>query len=176
MQTVINLSHNGVPDNSFNSLIKKELEALIEPLTQWNDPHAMLAVAKAVEQAGHITGSRLQRVAGGSTKALGLSRDFHRDEADADRYGGDEGDDILPGADQIYSGRDLGSGAPLSLFENAYELILAGFHPLTFPPLYEKMHKIVINVIDACVKSFHIPVSESVEAFIIPGRVSLPLR
>lgn len=172
MQTIVNLSHNGVPDCSFDSLIEKELEALIEPLTQWKDPHAMLTVAKAIEQAGHITGSRLQRLARGSTRALGLGRGFHRDEADENDDDRDDGADLLPGAEKIYSGRDVDSGAPLALFENAYELTLAGFHPLTFPPLYEKMRCIVSSVIDTSVKSYKIPVSESVEAFIIPGMIS----
>jgi RNA-dependent RNA polymerase len=120
-QTIINLAHNGVPDDSFNILVEKELQAIIEPLTNWSDPHATLAIAKAIDQAGHVTGSRLQRLAGGSTRALGLGRDFHRDDDDNDEH--DEANDLSGAEPQIHSGRDIYSGAPQSLFESAYDLI-----------------------------------------------------
>jgi hypothetical protein len=70
MQTVINLSHNDVPNNSFNSLIKKELEALIEPLTQWNDGDAMLSVEKAQRRGD--TKSALAGATQSRTRAEGL--------------------------------------------------------------------------------------------------------
>jgi RNA-dependent RNA polymerase len=38
------------------------------------------------------------------------------------------------------------------------------------------MEKVVTLVIDAFVKTYHIPVSESVEAYIVPGKVSLILH
>ena len=166
MQTITCLSHNGVPDSAFKTLIEKELDAIIQPLTDWDSPNSMLAVAKAIERAGHITGARLSRFAGGSTKALGLGRDFHRDEDDGDRY--DNGD--LFNNTQV-SGRESFSEAPRSVFEFAYELILAGFHPLKLELLYNKMQNIVTYVIDNFVKNLHIPVSESLEAFIIPGSI-----
>lgn len=128
----------------------------------------MLTVAKALSNAGRITGTRLQRLAGGSTKALGLSKDFHLDDdteevddADAKAFEEKELKNL--------SGRDPISGAPISLFESAYELVLAGFHPLTCEPLGDKMHSIVKTVIDDFVESLKIPISESIEAFIIPG-------
>src|ERR1700685_3106397 len=102
----------------------------------------MLAVAKTVERAGHITGMRLQRVASGSTKALGLGRDFHRD-VDGD---GDEDDGIFNNAEpQVFSGHESFSEAPRA---SAYELILAGFHPLKLL----QMQQIVTCVIDNFVK------------------------
>jgi RNA-dependent RNA polymerase len=166
MQTITCLSHNGVPDSAFKALIEKELDAIIQPLTDWDSPSSMLAVAKAIERAGHITGARLSRFAGGSTKALGLGRDFHRDEDDGDQY--DDGDIFN---NTLVSGRESFSEAPRSVFESAYELIIAGFHPLKLKLLYDKMQKIVTYVIDNFVKNLRIPVSESVEAFIIPGKV-----
>jgi RNA-dependent RNA polymerase len=171
-QTINCLSHNGVPDTAFKTLVEKELEAVIQPLTDWDGPGSMLAVAKAIERAGHITGARLQRLAGGSTKALGLSRDFHRDEDDGDRD--DHGDVFQSLESQVSSGRESFSDAPRSAFESAYELLLAGFHPLKLKLLYDKMQKIVSYVVDNFVKNLRIPVSESVEAFIIPGEAQFP--
>ena len=166
MQTITCLAHNGVPDSAFKALIEKELDAIIQPLTDWDNPSSMLTVAKAIERAGHITGARLSRFAGGSTKALGLGKDFHRDEDDSDQY--DDGDIFN---NKTVSGRESFSEAPRSVFESAYELVIAGFHPLKLRLLYDKIQKIVTYVIDNFVKNLHIPVSESVEAFIIPGRV-----
>jgi hypothetical protein len=174
MQTINCLSHNGVPDSAFKALIEQELDAIIQPLTDWEGPSSMLAVAKAVERAGRITGVRLQRVAGGSTKALGLGRDFHRDDDDGDAD--DEGGIFNNAEPQVSSGRELFSEAPRSVFESAYELILAGFHPLKLKLLYDKMQKIVTYVIDNFVKNLRIPVSESVEAYIVPGRAQPPFQ
>lgn len=165
MQTINNLSHNGVPHTVFSALIKTELEALVKPLTDWRNSHSMVTVAKAVYQAGRTGSARLQRVAGNSIKALGLSRDFHREEdtPDTDDFPADLTDP------RGYIGRSRFNGAPLSLHESAYELILAGFHPLALEFLYNKIKKIVTVTIDSFVKSFRIPVSESLEAFILPG-------
>ena len=165
MQTINCLSHNGVPDIAFNTLLEKELDGIIQPLTDWEGPGSMLAVAKAIERAGHITGARLQRFAGGSTKALGLSRDFHRDENDGDRDDDGGISDL-----QVSSGRESFSEAPRSVFESAYELIIAGFHPLKLRLLYDKMKNIVKYVVDNFVQNLRIPVSESIEAFIVPGK------
>jgi len=169
MQTINNLSHNGVPHTVFTALIKAELEALIKPLTDWQHSHSMVTVARAVYQAGRIGGARLQRVAGSSIKALGLSRDFHRDKAEGDVT--PDANDITGLAERrVFTGRSEFNKAPLSPHESAYELILAGFHPLYFEFLYDKMKTVVTIAIDSFVKNFHITVSESLEAFILPGR------
>jgi hypothetical protein len=167
IQTIVCLSHGGVPDESFKALAENELDAIVKPLADWESPGAMLSVAKAIERAGHLAGVRLQRFAGGSTKALGLGRGFHRDEDDDDRY-----DDTETSDSALVSGRDNFSGAPRSVFESTYELILAGFHPLKLEYLFNKMQKIVTYVIDNFVKNLRIPVSESVEAYIIPGNIT----
>ena len=169
MQTINNLSHNGVPHTVFTALIKTELEALIKPLMDWQHSHSMVTVAKFVHQAGRIGGARLQRVAGSSIKALGLSRDFHRDEVEGDMT--PDGDDVTGLAERrVFTGRSEFNEAPLSLHESTYELILAGFHPLNFEFLYDKLKAVVTIAINSFVKNFHIPVSESLEAYILPGR------
>jgi hypothetical protein len=165
-QTINNLSHNGVPHTVFIALMKTELEALIQPLTDWRHSHSMVTVAKAVYQAGRIGGVRLQRVAGGSIKALGLSRNFHHDGVEGDVT--PDGDDITDLG--VPTGRSKFSEGPLSLYENAYELILAGFHPLTLEFLYDKMKNIIKKAMDSSVRSFRIRVPESLEAYILPGR------
>jgi hypothetical protein len=152
---------------ALSALIKTELDALVKTLTEWEHSHSMITTAKAVHQAGHINSVRLQRVAGSSIKALGLSRDFHRDATEEVTPDVDRG--AKPTDLRVYTGRSEFSEAPLSLHECAYELILAGFNPLMLEFLYDKMRKIVRLTINSVVDNFHIPVSESLEAFILPG-------
>lgn len=168
MQVISNMSYNRVPDEAFTSLINEDLEKIVKTLTNWKAPHAMIGVAKAVHEAGRISGTRLQRVAPGNTRALGLGRDFHRDD---EPEGNAEGDHDLskPGPPPTYSGRCNISQAPIAIHENAYELLVAGFHPLKLEHLHTKMKKITTLAIDSSVKTFHIAVPESVEAFILPG-------
>lgn len=159
MLSINNLSHNGVPNHVFESLIKKDLEEEVAPLTRWKD--SMLPVAKAISNAGRITGSRLQRFAGGMSRAHGFIRDFHRDE---------EGDDSAAPDLPICAGREPYSGAPIALHECTYELLAAGFNPLNSIVVADKIHSILKLVIESYVKSFKIAVSESIEAFILPGK------
>jgi RNA-dependent RNA polymerase len=100
----------------------------------------VLAVTKAIERAGHITSSRLSTFTGGSTKALGLGRDFHCDENKDDQY-----DNGAIFSNTLVSGSESFSEAPRSVFESAYELIIAGFHPLKLRLLYNKIQRIVTD-------------------------------
>ena len=163
--SILNLSHNGVPIDVLEALIRKDLAEEITPLTRWDE--SMIPLAKAVSRAGRITGSRLQRYAGVSSRAHGFISEFHKDE---------EWTEEVPSDVPVSAGRDPYSGAPLSLHESAYDLLVAGFHPLHCPPLSDKIHNILKLLIDSYVKNFKIAVAESVEAFIMPGvfvRISL---
>lgn len=156
--SILNLSHNGVPTDVFEALIRKDLEEEIGPLTRWDE--SMIPLAKAISSTGRITGVRLQRYAGVASRARGFVSEFHRDEE-----GVEEVTSELPAS----AGRDPYSGAPLSLHESAYDLLVAGFRPLHFPILSKKIHSILKLLIDSYVKTFKIAVAESVEAYIVPG-------
>lgn len=159
--SILNLSHNGVPTDVIKALIEKDLEEEIAPLTRWSE--SMVPVAKAISSAGRITGTRLQRYAGVASRAHGFVRDFHKDEEWVEEATSD-----VP----VSAGRDPYSGAPLSLHETAYDLLVAGFHPLHFPILSDKIHNVLKLLIDSYVKNFKIAVAESVEAFIMPGMLA----
>lgn len=160
--SILNLCHNCVSIDVIKTLIKKDLEEEIAPLTRWNE--SMVPVAKAISSAGRITGTRLQRYAGVASRAHGFVRDFHRDEEWAEEAGSE-----VPAS----VGRDPYSGAPLSLHETAYDLLVAGFRPLDFPILSDKIHNVLKLLIASYVKNFKIKVAESVEAFIMPGIFTL---
>ena len=67
------------------------------------------------------------------------------------------------------TGRTKISGEPMALVEKIFEMIAAGFHPLTSRILWEDLEQMIKNHISSYILSFHIPTPESLEAFIIPG-------
>lgn len=153
MHAIINLSHNGVPDEVFMSLLEKGLDADVRALTQWTEP--LIPVAKTIHNSGGLTGARLQRLAQGTSRAHGFISDFARDKNTADAHKS--------------SGRKPFSGEPISLHEVAYEMLQSGFDPKQSKILSEKIRRILTLQIDDYVKRFKIPVPESVYAFILPG-------
>jgi hypothetical protein len=55
------------------------------------------------------------------------------------------------------------------LHETVLELLQAGFHPLELDRLFRGLESVVTLVLDEYVEKFHIPVKDSLEAYIIPG-------
>lgn len=163
-QVIMNMAHNGVPSESFSRLTDEDLSNTIRPLKDWRSP---VAVAQAVYRLGRINGVRLQRIAPGNTRALGLARDFHRE----DQFEDDIEEELrLSGAQPPgYSGRCVFSGAPFSVHESAFELLLAGFQPPELEYLYKKIHSITALAVDGATKNLRITIAQSLEAYIIPG-------
>jgi len=58
---------------------------------------------------------------------------------------------------------------PLALHEFAMEPVQANIHPMKIELLYEKIKYIIKKTIEASVKEYHIPILESLRAFIVPG-------
>jgi RNA-dependent RNA polymerase len=159
MESIITLSHNGVPDDVFISLMREGLEDKIENLTNWTRPNAMAFLWHAIDNSGNVSGSRIQRHALGVSRALGLKgRDYGRQK-----------EDVREDANDPDTGRTRYSGEPEGLHESALELVQAGFHPSECPILCDKMRMIVRLAIDNYIKDFHYPVDQSARAFIIPG-------
>jgi hypothetical protein len=163
-QSIINLSHNGVPNKVFVDLMADRLKEDVRQLTDWTRPNAMFFTWDAISKAGSVAGTRLQRCANGTSRALGLSgRDYHRTVET------DSGNVLEELESPISMGRNRFSGAPVSLYEYALELIQAGFHPLDCQLLYDKLKYILRNVVDTAVKKYRSPILQSAEAFIISG-------
>ncbi|KAF9236846.1 RNA dependent RNA polymerase-domain-containing protein [Melanogaster broomeanus] len=165
-QLLINLSHNGVPHRVLKELMALGLQDEIDQLVDWDQPHSMVAVWKAVERAGHVIMGRVRRQLAGQARALGLGQLRPQD----DRVGDDdeevdENEATLP---LDTGGRKQHSGQPLTLHESVLELLQAGFHPLKLDLLFNKLESIISLVLDDYVEKFHIPVPESREAYIVP--------
>lgn len=168
MLSINNLYHNNVPDSVFQSLMRKNIESVIQPLMQWDG--SLVPMARTVSTLGSITGSRLRRLAAGTSRAQGFIRDFRRE---ADPTTEELPDDFSPSDLVNATGRDLYSGAPKSLHESTYELLQGGFHPAKNIVLRNKLHKICKLAIEGHTKDLKIPVPESVEVHMVPGK-SLP--
>ncbi|KAF9225222.1 hypothetical protein BS17DRAFT_794858 [Gyrodon lividus] len=167
-QLLINLSHNGVPHQVLKELMALGLKDEIHQLTDWDQPHSMVVVWKAIERAGHVIMGRVRRQLAGQARALGLGQ-----LRPADGQAGDEEKELDDDDDEATQLLDASShkqysGQPLTLHESALELLQASFHPLKLDLLFNKLESILTLVLDDYVEKFHIPVSESCEAYIIP--------
>ncbi|KAJ7238761.1 RNA dependent RNA polymerase-domain-containing protein [Mycena haematopus] len=163
-QSILCLSHNGIPDDVLVSLLVKGLEATVNPLLIWA-PGAMVSLWRAIDRTGNVSGTRVQRIAASKSRVLGF-RDREPDEV--------EGQVEAAGMDTTAAisnrpGRD-NAGGPLSLHEQAMELIQAGFHPATCAYLNDKLRLIIKNEIKTVVEKYRISLPESTasQAFVIP--------
>ena len=138
-QTIMNMSHNGVEDQAFERLMSAALERHIRPLMAWEGPSALLNLAKAVENAGGLMGSRLSRAAGSDARLYGYSRD-ERDDFEVDEDSNDDKTLII---------RDTHSGYPSSLYECVREFLQAGFSPLEHPLLRDKLYYVLTTVVNS---------------------------
>lgn len=168
-QSILNLSHNEIPDELLIDLLIKGLTDEVKPLMDWGSPQAMISLWHAINRIGGVTGSRTQRQVAMRSRAIGLQgREWgHVDVALGDNDG------VPPAlADELvtptYSGRNDFSGVPLSKNECAMELLQAGFRPDELNFLRDKIRYIVNQTITTTVEKFQIPVPLSTKAFIIP--------
>ncbi|KAG1886291.1 RNA dependent RNA polymerase-domain-containing protein [Suillus subluteus] len=167
-QTLVNLAHGRVPLSVLKDLMADGLHEEVRQLTEWSGPDSMLMVWRAVEQAGRVVTSRLRRRIAGQARALGLGQLRPTEEPAA---GIDDGDDVAVSpslGNSVNRGRNPYSGEPLTLHESVLELLQAGFHPLKLDRLFYKLEYVVTQVLDDYIEKFHIPVKESLEAYIIP--------
>ncbi|KAJ7696817.1 RNA dependent RNA polymerase-domain-containing protein [Mycena rosella] len=164
-QSILCLSSNGIPDDVLASLLVEGLEQSVKPLLDWG-VGAMPSLWRAVANAGNVSGSRLQRIAGSRSRVLGF-RDREPAELDGEtETAATDRDDL---AASNHSGRDNGGGPP-SLHERAVELIQAGFNPKSSAYLNDKLRYIIKTEINSVVDKYRISLPESTasDAFVIP--------
>ena len=161
-QTIMNLSHNHVPDEVIQDLMQKGLEDEVRPLMQWTGPEAMRLLWSVVNKAGGVSGERLRKLAGAASRALGLnsSREieegFVDEDADEESFENAASDNS---EDEPYT----------SLHQNVLYLLQAGFRPEQSAHLWGKLKRVVTMAIDSYIKKYRITVPQSAEAFIVPG-------
>ncbi|KZT73373.1 hypothetical protein DAEQUDRAFT_721969 [Daedalea quercina L-15889] len=156
--TIMVLSHNCVRDEDIIALMAAGVDAEVRALSSFDDPHLLRA---AVAEVGRILPARLQRLASGSGRVLGLGRGWGQDEED------EEGD-LEHGGPLSVVDRNEHSGDPVKVHERAYEMLAAGFRPLENDILFRSLRDIVGYRIAELIREYHMTVPKSAEAFIVP--------
>jgi RNA-dependent RNA polymerase len=156
-QTIINLAENGVNFQVFEDLLHDGLTEVFSSLTRWDGPSAMPLLWNVINNLGSVTRTRLQRVAHGLSRAIGLANRFEMDREDDD----DDVDD-----EESFLENDDGDR---SLHGTVLELIQAGFSPKSFFYLHEKMRVVVGKAMDRHLQKYRLEVRQSAQAFIVPG-------
>jgi RNA-dependent RNA polymerase len=156
-QLTVNLAENGVSTHAFEELLRDGLAEIFTSLTQWDGAGAMPLLWNNVNNKGGVSRSRLQKVARGLARAIGLARRSEMDREDAE----DDEDDELEDPDMEADFR--------TLHQTVLQLIQAGFNPKSFPFLYEEMKGVLKQAMKQFMKKYHIEVPQSAEAFIVPG-------
>jgi RNA-dependent RNA polymerase len=155
-QTITNLAENGVDSEVFQELMRAGLTDIFTSLTQWDGPGAMPLLWNIINNMGSVTRTRLQRIAHGLSRAIGLANRFEMDREDEG-----DGSEEDPSLDSNDSDKSL-YGAVLALIQ-------AGFDPKSSPILYDKMRSVIKIAVERHLGGYHIEVRQSAQAFIVPG-------
>lgn len=155
-QTIINLAENGVDSKIFQELMRAGMTEIFTSLTQWDGPGAMPLLWNTVNNMGSVTRARLQGIAQGLSRAIGLANRFEMDRED-DGDDSEEEDHL----DSNESDRSL-HGAVLALIQ-------AGFDPKSSPLLNDNMRYVIKKAAERHLQGYHIEVRQSAQAFIVPG-------
>jgi hypothetical protein len=115
-----------------------------------------------VNNMGSVTRTRLQVIAQGLERVIGLSTRFEMDRRDEE--GDLEPEDEDPSLDSDEK----------SLYQTVLELIQAGFKPQSSPILFEKMRFVLKQATERYLNKYHLEVCQSAKAFIVPGALDGP--
>ncbi len=164
--TIVNLAHHGVPLQVFTNLIKTSLIKEAQALTQWDN---MGLLWNAVNRATGSTMAALQELAQGSQRALGFggSNESWRKDPENEDEDEDDSSSTVAGSSRHYPG-----GMPVTLGQRVLRLIQAGFTPKDEEFLYDELKKILSRRMSSIIKKYHFTVTQSAEAFIIPGKTT----
>lgn len=169
IETIINLSENGVPKTVFLNLLHQGLEELVEPLLQWEGPYAMRNLWCNICRLGGVMSARRAREEPGLARARGYSeRGSDEDDLDEDDL---NFSDTTEEEKSSAWWRDEISGCPSSLEETVMCLIDSGFTPQNCPILRTKLERVIQEHVKHHIESYKINVPMSASAFIVPGKI-----
>jgi RNA-dependent RNA polymerase len=163
-ETIINMSHNGVPHTVFVNLMRDGLKTEISSLITWDGPCAMQRLYAAVSNTQGVIGSRMRLHMGAASRARGFGEALEGEVLDED---GEE--DECETDEPIAWAPDNVSGLPSSLAETVLSYLAAGFKPDTCPILMEKLKMIIKQTVAAYVQRYRLAVPCSCDAFVVPG-------
>jgi RNA-dependent RNA polymerase len=165
-QTIVNLSYNRVPTRVFAEMLEAAVQKDFEDLTTWEGEEAMEFLLANVMRLGGVSGARSARKAGTMARVQGLRGREMEDVPSS------QASDLGFIEEELERGT---SGAPPSLWEKIFDMIIAGFHPLRSEVLYDALGRAILHLIRTYVYECKIPIPQSCEAFIVPGAWTRPL-
>ena len=85
VETIINLSENGVPKRVFLDLLRQGMKELVEPLLEWEGPDAMRNLWCNMRKLGGVMSARRAREEAGRARVKGYSEyETEEDEQEED--------------------------------------------------------------------------------------------
>lgn len=162
--TIINLNHNGVPLRVFKTIMEKNVEREMKPLTQFEGQHATPLLWHAVNNAAKVSTARMQDYVTRAQRVLGLAGRWESDN-DMDAVDTDE---AVPFLLSSAPARYYPGGRPISKAERVLRLLQAGF-TLDEEYLFSELLSVQDNVLSAMLDKLRLPMSGSAEGFMIPG-------
>lgn len=163
-QPITNLSHNGVPPQVFQDLLREALsETLDATLSDWATDNT-LRLFELVSTRG-VNAIKRQRATGKFIREFG-----HVPDKEKGTTADDARDEDLGGVvDEPVEGPDPFSGWPSDLGEQVVELFQAGFTPQDSPLLAKGLKAMLKKEVDRMTSKNAIPIRRSAEAFAAPG-------
>ncbi|KAJ6448667.1 RNA dependent RNA polymerase-domain-containing protein, partial [Mycena vitilis] len=170
IETIINLSENGVPSSVFVDLLEQTLARTLDPLTCWEGPMAMERLWCAVAHIGGVISSRLAR----QDTILARVKGYSERENEATDISTEE-EEIPAQSQSIAWWEDEISGCPSSLEETVMALLDSGFCPKTCNILRYKLRMIVDGYINRYLHSYRLelPTGFSAMAFLVPDELDV---
>lgn len=161
-----------MPHDVFVQLLKASVRELVQGLTTWNGPHAMLHLWTNVERAGGVLAGRRAREAVGEARVRGYANRSPDEEEldDADDADEDGFSENVGAPRSMAWWTDQISGCPSTLEDTIMMLLEAGFTPQETPILREKLKQVLVKKIENKMKNLRFRIEQSCTAFAIPGK------
>ncbi|OBZ77695.1 RNA-dependent RNA polymerase 2 [Grifola frondosa] len=164
VETIINMSENGVPSSVFVNLMRSGMHKLVDMFVNWDQPGGLYLLWDSLRRDFGVIPSRLAREAAGAARARGYIREDRKDDSEQDDR---SSEDPLQGRSTAWAD-DPVSGCPSSLVETIMQLLDAGFTPENCAVLSAKLKVQGTESLDRFCSDYHLPVEMSCSAVIIP--------
>ena len=166
-QIILVLESNGVPISTFADMQRAELQKIANDICNWDGPAdtVRMHLSTVVDQLCKVETTRAKRSTDlAEHRAQGMESHVSGGKTNVTQGSSDDDRETFFGQ----NGRHLWNGMPLSKYERAYEMLIAGFHPESCAYLADLLVEIADMAMRKVIKRFAIPVARSAEAIVIP--------
>ncbi|KAF9254988.1 hypothetical protein L218DRAFT_1009050 [Marasmius fiardii PR-910] len=158
-EVIINLSHNGVTDDTFAEILKTNLRASLKPLMEWGEgePTDMMRLWHVVDEVDNVSFKRQVRDYTTELRFRGLENDSRPKEGELDEE--EQGYSWCP---------DPSSGCPTSISETIVEMLSSGFNPQGCAFLRTKIFDLLKSLIRRKCSKHNWEIEQSAISFAVP--------